>query len=145
VPPGRQPLAEPRPPVEPADELEPAVSSGSGEPTEPIEPGVLGIAISEAIETGAVDPLFRELSATIRRRQRQLVRKTEVDAAARFAVGDRVRLGPAVRPKYLRGATATIAGWAHKNVLIRLDAPIGRYPAGTEVSVSPLGVRRIAA
>jgi hypothetical protein len=114
------------------------------EPFEPVEPAVLAVAVGEAIETGAVDPYLRELGATIRRRQRQLVRKTEVDAAARFEVGDRVRLGPAVRPKYLRGATATIAGWAHKNVLIRLDAPIGRYPEGTEVSMSPLGVRRIA-
>jgi hypothetical protein len=105
---------------------------------------VLAVAVSEAIGTGGVDPYLRELGATIRRRQRQVVRKTEVDAAARFEVGDRVWLGPLVRPKYLRGATATVAGWAHKNVLIRLDTPIGRYPAGTEVSVSPLGVRRIA-
>ena len=70
------------------------------------------------------------------------MRKSEVDAAARFEVGDRVRLGSEVRPKYVRGATATVVGWAHKNVLIRLDRAVGRYPAGTEISVSPLGVHR---
>jgi hypothetical protein len=134
----------PRPsPAQPADRrARSGASRDQPEAFEPVEPAVL--AVGEAIESGAVDPYLRELGATIRRRQRQLVRKTEVDAAARFEIGDRVRLGPAVRPKYLRGATATIAGWAHKNVLIRLDAPIGRYPEGTEVSVSPLGVRRIA-
>jgi hypothetical protein len=94
------------------------------------------------IEDGVVDPYLRRLGVAVRRRERQLVRKSEVDAAARFQVGDRVRLGPQVRPKYLRGVTATVAGWAHKNVLIRLEHRVGRYPAGVEISVSPLGVRR---
>jgi hypothetical protein len=113
------------------------------EPRPPSDPAVVAAAVVEAVESGVVDAHLSVVSAAVRRRVRQLVRKVEVDAAARFEVGDRVQLGPGVRPKYLRGATATVAGWAHKNVLIRLEASAGRYRAGTEVSVSPLGVRRI--
>lgn len=112
------------------------------ESIEPAGPAVVAAAVIEAVDRGVVDPHLRQLGGAIRRRERQLVRKAEVDAAARFKVGDRVRLGPSVRPKYLRGAPATVAGWAHKNVLVRLDQAVGRYPAQAEISVPPLGVRR---
>lgn len=111
-------------------------------PTEPSDPAVIATDLIEAVDSGAVDPYLRQLGRAVRRREQQLVRKPEVDAAARFEVGDSVTLGPLVRPKYLRGASATVTGWAQKNVLVRLDQPIGRYPADAEISVSPLGIRR---
>lgn len=71
------------------------------------------------------------------------MRKTEVEAAARFEIGDRVQFGPLIRPKYLQGEEATVTGWAAKNVLVRLDRPLGRFLA-TEISVPPLALTRVA-
>jgi hypothetical protein len=107
----------------------------------PTDPALVAAAVAVAIESGVVDAYLGSLGTVLRRRRSQLARKSEVDAAARFEVGDRVRLGSEVRPKRPRRDR-------HRRGVGAQERPDParpsrrRYPAGTEISVSPLGVHR---
>ena len=44
-----------------------------------------------------------------------------------FGVGDKVKVNSYCGTQYLRGATATVIGMRQKKLLIKLDAPVGRF------------------
>lgn len=59
-----------------------------------------------------------------------LAARKRIIAANRFyelKVGDRVRFVDKIRPTYLSGVEATVVGKKVKKVIVRLDAPVGRF------------------
>jgi hypothetical protein len=44
-----------------------------------------------------------------------------------FGVGDKVKVNSYCGTQYLRGSTATVIGMRQKKLLIKLDAPVGRF------------------
>ena len=122
---------------------EPSPDDGPGEPrahapirTEQVQ-ALVGI-----IATGGLDEHLPALSTAIHERHRHLVRAEANQAAARIAIGDRVRLNHSIRPLYLHGATGTVVDWAGQRAVVRLDEPTGRFTTG-EVRCPPLGLDRL--
>ena len=90
------------------------------------------------IATGALDEHLGVISRAVDERRRHLMRRESIRAMGSVDVGDRVRLGPDIRPMYLRGRTGTVTGWTGRNVVVLLDVPVGRY--GGEVRCPPLAL-----
>lgn len=44
-----------------------------------------------------------------------------------FGVGDKVKVNSYCGTQYLRGATASVVGMKQKKLIIKLDAPVGRF------------------
>lgn len=90
------------------------------------------------IATGALDEHLGVISRALVERRRHLLRRESIRAMGTVDVGDTVRLGPDLRPMYLRGRTGTVTGWTGRNVVVQLDVPVRRY--GREVRCPPLAL-----
>lgn len=91
------------------------------------------------IATGGLDEHLPTIQAAIGERHHHRQRAQSNQAAARIAIGDRVRLGHDIRPLYLHGATGTVTGWAGQRVVVQLDASTGRFTTG-QIRCPPLGL-----
>lgn len=63
------------------------------------------------IASGGLDPYLSLLTAAIADRRRHVAEAASIRALASVSVGDRVRIGTAIRPRYLQGSTGTVTGW----------------------------------
>jgi hypothetical protein len=52
---------------------------------------------------------------------------TSTRTPKRFAIGDRVQFNSQARPNYIQGLKATITKVNRARVVIKLDAPVGRF------------------
>lgn len=101
-------------------------------------------ALAQRIAAGDLDDQLRTLAPVIAQRLRLLSSADTLAGLASFDVGDRVRIRPAVRPAYLRGALGTVQGALGMRVLVRLDHPIGRF-LDAQVRCAPEGLERVGA
>ncbi len=95
------------------------------------------------IASGGLDLHLSVLTAAIADRRRHVAEAASIRALASVSVGDRVRIGRAIRPLYLQGSTGTVTGWSGQSVVVQLDFPIGRFTTG-EVRCPPLGLEPLA-
>ncbi|GAA2216321.1 hypothetical protein GCM10009850_117900 [Nonomuraea monospora] len=91
------------------------------------------------IVSGDLDEHLPEIARAVNQRQHERKNAQEREVFAAFQVGDRVRVNHSRRPSYMHGVTGTVMGFAHKNVRVLLDTPVGRFTDG-EVTVPPLGL-----
>ncbi|MFC5823034.1 hypothetical protein [Nonomuraea insulae] len=91
------------------------------------------------IVSGDLDEHLPEIARAVNQRQHERKNAQEREAFATFQVGDRVRVNHSIRPSYMHGMKGTVVGFAHKNVRVLLDTPVGRFTDG-EATVPPLGL-----
>lgn len=77
--------------------------------------------IRAGILFGEFDDHLDDIAKVVRVRQKSLV-ESRTDK-----VGDRLQFGTNVRPKYLQGVPVTVVGKKITNLVIQLDAPVGKY------------------
>jgi hypothetical protein len=75
------------------------------------------------IRRGVHDDDLDELALAIMGRKKTL----GVLNFSQFQVGDRVRFVPTIKPTYLRGVEATVVGKKVSKLIVRMDAPVGRF------------------
>jgi hypothetical protein len=95
-----------------------------------------------AIADGELDDHLIALAEAVRARQDLLHTVRSAAALAGLCVGDYVRLGHAVRPRYLAGLHGTVIDVDALTVTVRLPEPIGRFRSGT-VRCPPLALDRL--
>jgi hypothetical protein len=87
------------------------------------------------IESGVFDAELTQLKAAVDKRMSDLRRTKSMDD---FGLGDKVRFNELCGTRYLVGATAQVVGRKQKKIVVKLDAPTGRFlrydAAGNEVS-----------
>ena len=87
-------------------------------------------SLLDAIAEGELDDHLGAIAAAVDARRRLL---HTIDASHRLAmlcVGDRVRIGQRVSPRYLAGLDGTIVELDDRAATVRLDFPVGRFESG---------------
>ena len=84
-----------------------------------------------AIASGELDDELQRIRSVVSERAELLHKERTMALMAELTVGDRVRIGQMVTPKYLCGALATVTGWSGRMVVVKLDRPVGRFEDGT--------------
>lgn len=106
--------------------------------------------IIQAIADGEFDRTLATLAAAVRGRQDKVLRDrhnlgsgnaTADDAG--IDVGDRVKIGPNIRPKYMVGVEARVVTVNPVKVKIVLDEDQGRFSAGEALTVHPRALVKI--
>lgn len=77
----------------------------------------------EAIMNGKFDNQLEQLAVLIKSRREMVGQQL----LATLKSGDKVRFNDNVRPRYLRGKTATIERVTGNKAYVRMDYPAGRY------------------
>jgi hypothetical protein len=91
-------------------------------------PGELDIEpLLVALRIGALDDHLDEIGTIVNNRIVALNAIDDLRAASRLHVGDRVRLGHNLKPRYLHGREATIIARDGDKWVVRLDEPVGRF------------------
>jgi ribosomal protein L21E len=93
------------------------------------------------IATGEFDTKLMELSEAIKDRQVKLGARLSAETIGKFSVGDRVviQMPPNFSPKYLNGQVAIITAKKVKNVVVKLETPLGcRFDRGLRIDPSHL-------
>ncbi len=86
--------------------------------------------LQRRIDGGHFDDHLSQLGRAIARRA-YLKSALEGSAVrAQLSTGDRVRVQPTARPRYLHGERGTVQCWLGARVLVRLDRPVGRFIDG---------------
>jgi hypothetical protein len=80
--------------------------------------------ITAQIARGVFDKELAQMEEAIAQRL-TIVRKSA--KMADFGIGDKVKVNSYCGTQYLRGSTATVVGIRQKKLLIKLDAPVGRF------------------
>ena len=90
--------------------------------------------IVDRVLSGALDAQLPALIEAINRRWKIVQDQRTIAALAELRVGDRVRIGHDVSPKYLHGRQGEIHqidhDHDHDHVVVCLDTPIGRFKSG---------------
>jgi hypothetical protein len=87
-------------------------------------------SLLDAIAEGELDDHLGAIAAAVDARRRLL---HTIDASHRLAmlcVGDRVRIGQRVSPRYLAGVDGTIVELDDRAATVRLDFSVGRFEGG---------------
>jgi hypothetical protein len=97
-----------------------------------------------ALRTGALDGHLDALAREVNDRLAAMEVIEELIAASKLHVGDQVRLGHNLRPKYLHGRSGTVIARDGDKWVVRLDDPVeGRYADGdfrvyaTQLEIEP--------
>ena len=87
-------------------------------------------SLLDAIAEGELDAHLGAIAAAIDARRRLLHTVESSYRLAALCVGDRVRIGQGVSPRYLAGMPGTIVELDERTATIRLDFPVGRFESG---------------
>ncbi len=86
--------------------------------------------LAARIAAGELDGDLPLLAAVINQRLGLLQAARSTAIVADLAIGDRVRINHAAKPRYLHGLAGTVTGWHGPNVVVQLDHPVGRSTTG---------------
>lgn len=87
-------------------------------------------SLLDAIAQGELDDHFPAIASAVDARRRLLHTIDSSHVLATLSVGDRVRIGQRVSPRYLAGLDGTIVEFDDRAATVRLDTPIGRFESG---------------
>ncbi len=109
----------------------------------PRTPGDAGRSLLDAIAGGELDDHLGAIAAAVDARRRLLHTIDSSHMLATLCVGDRVRIGQRVSPRYLAGLDGTIIELDDRAATVRLDFPVGRFESG-RVRCPPLVLEKPA-
>lgn len=87
-------------------------------------------SLLDAIADGELDEHLGAISSAVDARRRLLHTIDSSHVLATLCVGDRVRIGQRVSPRYLAGLDGTIVEIDERAATVRLDSPVGRFESG---------------
>jgi hypothetical protein len=87
-------------------------------------------SLLDAIAEGELDDHLGAVAAAVDARRRLLQTIDSSHMLATLCVGDRVRIGQRVSPRYLAGLDGTIIELDDRTATVRLDVPVGRFESG---------------
>ncbi len=87
-------------------------------------------SLLDAIAEGELDDHLGAIAAAVDARRRLLHTIDSSHRLAALCVGDRVRIGPRVSPRYLAGHDGTIVELDDRAATVCLDFPVGRFESG---------------
>jgi hypothetical protein len=87
-------------------------------------------SLLDAIAEGELDDHLAAIASAVDARRRLLHTIDSSHMLATLCVGDRVRIGQRVSPRYLAGLDGTIVELDDRAATVRLDSPIGRFESG---------------
>jgi hypothetical protein len=87
-------------------------------------------SLLDAIAAGELDDHLGALASAVDARRRLLHTIDSSHKLATLCVGDRVRIGQQVSPRYLAGLDGTIVELDGHAATVRLDFPVGRFESG---------------
>jgi hypothetical protein len=89
--------------------------------------------VLRGIETGKLDAMLDDLTATLRARRKLLSSRKAAETLASLEIGDHIELGNGVRPLKLNGATGVIVKINVKRAVVSLDPGqgLGKWELGT--------------
>ncbi|HEX2412309.1 MAG TPA: hypothetical protein VHJ39_14170 [Solirubrobacteraceae bacterium] len=87
-------------------------------------------SLLDAIAEGELDDHLGALASAVDARRRLLHTIDSSHMLATLCVGDRVRIGQRVSPRYLAGLDGTIVELDDRAATVRLGSPIGRFESG---------------
>jgi hypothetical protein len=87
-------------------------------------------SLLDAIAEGDLDDHLGAIAAAVDARRRLLHTINSSHMLATVCVGDRVRIGQRVSPRYLAGLAGTIVEIDDRAATVRLDFPVGRFESG---------------
>ena len=87
-------------------------------------------SLLDAIAEGELDDDLGAIAAAVDARRRLLQAIDSSHMLATLCVGDRVRIGQRVSPRYLAGLDGTIIELDDRAATVRLDFPVGRFESG---------------
>jgi hypothetical protein len=94
------------------------------------------------IRDGHLDSQLPALIDVINQRARTLSNLQVRRSLAQLSVGTRVRLNSNVKPRYLQGQSGEVHELDGEQVVVCLDAPVGRFTSG-HIRCSPLSLERV--
>jgi hypothetical protein len=100
-------------------------------------------SLLDAIAEGELDDHLGAIAAAVDARRRLLHTIDSSHMLATLCVGDRVRIGQRVSPRYLAGLDGTIVELDDRAATVRLDFPVGRFESG-RVRCPPLVLEKPA-
>jgi hypothetical protein len=100
-------------------------------------------SLLDAIAEGELDDHLGAVAAAVDARRRLLQTIDSSHMLATLCVGDRVRIGQRVSPRYLAGLDGTIVELDDRAATVRLDFPVGRFERG-RVRCPPLVLEKLA-
>ncbi len=101
-------------------------------------------SLLEAIAGGKLDDHLTALADAIHARKNLLHTVRSAAALSTLCVGDRVRVNPAVSPRYLIGLQGTVVDVDDRAATISLQHPVGRFKSG-QVRCPPLALEKLNA
>ena len=87
-------------------------------------------SLLDAIAEGELDDYLGAIGAAVDERRQLLHTIDSSHRLATLCVGDRVRIGPRVSPRYLAGHDGTIVELDDRAATVCLDFPVGRFESG---------------
>ena len=87
-------------------------------------------SLLDAIAEGELDDHLGAIALAVDARRRLLHTVDSSQMLATLCVGDRVRIGQRVSPRYLAGLGATVVELDDRAATVRLDVPVGRFDSG---------------
>jgi hypothetical protein len=87
-------------------------------------------SLLDVIAAGELDAHLAAIGAAVDARTRLLHTIDSSHRLATLCVGDRVRIGQRVSPRYLAGHDGTIVELDNRAAAVRLDFPVGRFESG---------------
>ena len=109
----------------------------------PCPPADAERSLLDAIAEGELDDHLGAIAAAVDARRRLLQTIDLSHMLAMLCVGDRVRIGQRVSPRYLAGLDGTIVELDDRAATVRLDFPVGRFESG-RVRCPPLVLEKPA-
>jgi hypothetical protein len=99
-------------------------------------------SLLDAIAEGELDDHLGAIAAAVDARRRLLHTIDSSHMLATLCVGDRVRIGQRVSPRYLAGLDGTILEIDDRAATVRLDRPVGRFES-RRVRCPPLVLEKL--
>jgi len=98
-------------------------------------------SLLDAIAEGELDDHLESIAAAVEARRHLLDTIDSSHMLSTLCLGDRVRIGPRVNPRYLAGLDATVVELDDRAATVRLDFPVGRFESG-RVRCPPLALEK---
>jgi hypothetical protein len=98
-------------------------------------------SLLDAIAEGEVDDHLASIAAAVEARRHLLDTIDSRHILATLCLGDRVRIGPRVSPRYLAGLDGTVVELDDRAATVQLDIPVGRFESG-RVRCPPLALEK---
>lgn len=98
-------------------------------------------SLLDTIAEGELDDHLGAIAAAVDARRALLHTIDSSHMLATLCVGDRVRMGQRVSPRYLAGLHGTIVEIDDRAATVRLDYPVGRFESG-RVRCPPLALEK---